>query len=47
MKLLLGFMVMCLLLGTIKEGQPAKQYLLPIVGMSIVLAIGYFVFRQS
>lgn len=47
MKLLLGFMFVCVVVGTLYERRLPKSYLLPVVGISIVLAMGYFFLRQS
>jgi hypothetical protein len=47
MKLLLAFMVACLFIGTLYERRQPKFYLLPLVGISILLAIGYYVFRPA
>ncbi|GEM_PF-1720479 len=47
MKLLLSFMFACVVLGTFYERRQPKFYLLPLVGISILMAIGYFVFRPT
>jgi uncharacterized membrane protein YfcA len=47
MKLLLVFMFTCVLIGTLYERRTPKHYLLPLVGISFLVAIAYYIFPQS
>jgi uncharacterized membrane protein YfcA len=47
MKLLVAFMVVCVFIGTRYERRQPKYYLLPVIGISILLTIGYYVFRPA
>lgn len=47
MKLMLGFMLTCLLIGTIWRDRSPRAYLLPVLGLSILMTIGFFFFNQT
>lgn len=47
MKLFLLFLCVSMIIGSVWGQKSARSYILPIIGLSVLIAAGYYVFRMT